>query len=566
MLNLSKLLIIAKKELHDILLEAMGKAVASGNLANEAIPSFDIEIPAEAKHGDFATNIAMVSAKIFRMPPIKIANYIAQHIDLDETSFEKYEVVSPGFINFFFKKSFFSDVILDVLDKKENYGKSDYGKHEKVNIEFVSANPTGPMHMGNARGGALGDCLASVMQTAGYEVSREFYINDAGNQIDKFALSLDIRYQQIFKGEESVPLPEECYQGEDIKELALQFAEIHSDKYVSESTQNRQKALVEFSLPKNIQRMKDNLDKYRIYYDVWFKESKLHNENKINEVVEEFTKRGLTYEKDGALFYKTSDEEEKDEVLIRANNTPTYFTADIAYHLNKFNDRKFDKCINIWGADHHGHVARLKGALADLGINPNKLDVILMQLVRLKRDGQVTKMSKRTGKALQLEDLLNEVNVDSARFLFNMREANSQMDFDLDLAVKQDSQNPVYYVQYAHARICSIIRNIEAQGNKIENCCTENLLLLETPEEQELMRHIATYSMEIISAAKQYEPAKITRYVITLANLFHKFYNSCRVNTENKKLMQARVSLCTATKIVIKNVLDMFKISTPESM
>ncbi len=563
---MSKLLLTAKEELRNILLEATGKAVACGNLANDAIPSFDIEIPSEAKHGDFATNIAMVSAKTFKMPPIKIANSIAQYIDLNETCFEKYEVVAPGFINFFLKKSFFSKIILDVLDKKENYGKSNYGKNEKVNIEFVSANPTGPMHMGNARGGALGDCLASVMQAAGYEITREFYINDAGNQIDKFALSLDIRYQQIFKGEENVPLPEECYQGEDIKELALLFAEIHSDKYMSESTQNRQKALVEFSLPKNIQRMKDNLDKYRIYYDVWFKESKLHNENKINEVVEEFTKRGLTYEKDGALFYKTSDEEEKDEVLIRANNTPTYFTADIAYHLNKFNDRKFDKCINIWGADHHGHVARLKGALADLGINPNMLDVILMQLVRLKRDGQVTKMSKRTGKALQLEDLLNEVNVDSARFLFNMREANTQMDFDLDLAVKQDAQNPVYYVQYAHARICSIIRNIESLGNKIEICSAEDLLLLKAPEEQELMRHIATYSMEIISAAKQYEPAKITRYVIDLANIFHKFYSNCRVNTENKQLMQARVALCKATKIVIKNILDMFKISTPESM
>ncbi len=563
---MSKILLKANNELRNILIEAMGKAVAQGNLPQAPIPDFIIEIPAERKHGDFATNLAMISAKVFRMAPMKIAEIISENIDLEESCFSKFEVVAPGFMNFYLNKEFFSDVVIEVIKQKENYGKSDYGKSEKVNIEFVSANPTGPMHMGNARGGALGDCLASVMETAGFDVSREFYINDAGNQIDKFALSLDLRYQQIFKGEENVEFPEECYQGEDIKDLALEFSQIHADKYMSLSTEERQRALVDFALPKNIDRMQRNLDKYRIHYDVWFKESVLHKENKVNDVVEAFKRRGLTYEKDGAIFYKTNSDDEKDEVLIRANKTPTYFTADIAYHMNKFLDRKFDRCINIWGADHHGHVARLKAALADVGVNSNKLDVILMQLVKLKRDGQVVKMSKRTGKALQLEDLLNEVNVDSARFIFNMREANSQMDFDLDLAVKQDSQNPVYYVQYAHARICSIIKNIESKGTKVRKCTQEELLKLSSEEELDLMRHISTYTMEIIASAKSYEPAKITRYVIDLANLFHRFYNACRVNVEDEVLMQARLNLCIATKTVIKNVLDMFKISTPESM
>ena len=562
---MSKLLLNAKKNLREILLSAIGQAIAKNQLPEATIEDFLIEIPAQKTHGDFATNIAMISAKSFKMSPIKIAKIISENIDLTESEFEKFEVVSPGFINFFLKREFLFDVVLNILNEKQNYGKSDFGKGQKVNIEFVSANPTGPMHMGNARGGALGDCLASVMQEAGFDVTREFYINDAGNQIDKFALSLDIRYQQIFKGEENIELPEECYQGDDIKELALKFAQIHNDSYLFKDQKERQKALVEFALPINIKKMHENLDKYRIYYDVWFKESKLHEENKVNEVIEKYKKLGLTYEKDGALFLKTKDEE-KDEVLVRANGTPTYFAADIAYHVNKFNDRHFDRCIDIWGADHHGHVARLKAALQALGVNSKKLDIILMQLVRLKRDGQITKMSKRTGKALQLEDLLNEVSTDSARFIFNLREANSQMDFDLSLAVKQDSQNPVYYVQYAHARICSIIKNIKNADEKIQNCSYEDLKLLTKEEEIDLIKHLSTFTDEIINSAKNYDPAKITRYVIELATLFHKFYNACKVNTNDETLTKARLALCLATKITIKNILDMFKISAPESM
>ena len=564
---MSKLVEQSTANLRTLIIEAIGKAITAGQLPSEPIPDFTIEVPADRSHGDWATNVAMVSAKAFKLAPRKIAEAVASHIVLDNSYFKSCEIAGPGFLNFFLNEQFYVDVVKEVIAEGDNYGHSDFGQNKKVMIEFVSANPTGPMHMGNARGGALGDCLASVMSTAGYDVWREFYVNDAGNQIEKFGNSLEARYLQMYLGEETVPFPEDGYQGEDIKDRAAEFAAINGDKFVHVDSHIRQQALIEYALPNNIEKMQKDLKKYGITYDQWFLESTIHKNGELQETIEELTKRGYTYEKDGALWYKATEfGSDKDDVLVRQNGNPTYFAADIAYHRNKFVKRGFDLCIDIWGADHHGHVARMKGAMEALGLDSSKLDVILMQLVRLTQNGEVVRMSKRTGKAIQLGDLLDEVPVDSARFLFNMREANSQMEFDLDLAVKQDSQNPVYYVQYARARICSILKALAADGITPYPCTDEELCLLTTPAELELIRHLSAYTSEIIEAAKDYDPARITRYVITLATLFHKFYDACRVKGDNPHLTNARLTLCIATSTVICNVLNMFKISTPESM
>lgn len=581
---MSKIVKETENSIKTAVVEAIKAAIEKGQLPEGEIPEVNVEVPADRANGDFSTNAAMISARAFRCAPKKIADAIKENISLDGTYLEKCETAGPGFINFYLKDSYYGAILRDVKQCGSDYGRSDYGKGEKVMLEFVSANPTGPMHMGNARGGALGDCLAAVMERAGYTVSREFYINDAGNQIEKFASSLDVRYRQLFVGEENAPLPEDCYQGLDIKELAEEFKEINGDKYMNTSEEERKKALVDFALPKNIAAMKATMAKYRIEYDKWFHESTLHESGEVMKTVELLKEKGLTYEKDGAVWYKNKEVSEKrllaegktqeeidrlelkDDVLIRANGNPTYFAADIAYHRNKLVTRGFDKAIDIWGADHHGHVARMKGALESIGIDPSRLDIILMQLVRLMKDGQVVRMSKRTGKSITLTDLLEEIPVDAVRFLFNMREAGSQMDFDLDLAVETSSQNPVYYCQYAHARICSILKKSAAQGTVLRDVTDEELLLLSAPEERELIRHLAALTDEIVLSAKNYDPARITRYVIELATLFHKFYNSCRVTCEDESLMQARLFLCVCVRDTIRNILEMFRITVPESM
>lgn len=573
-----------RDDLKKIIADAAAMAAEKGTIA--AVPSgaFNVEIPADRANGDFSTNAAMAWARELRNAPRRIADAIVAEANPDGTYFNRVEVAGPGFINFYLGDRYYADILKDIRAKGKNYGRSDYGKGKKINVEFVSANPTGPMHMGNARGGALGDCLAAVLDCAGYEVSREFYINDAGNQIDKFALSLDVRYQQIYKGEDAVELPEDSYHGEDIKVRAQEFADIYGDKYINADESERRKALVDFALPKNIQAMKDNLTKYRIEYDTWFHESVLHNDGELADTIELMKEKGLTYEKDGALWYKNievqterlkkqglSQEnidklELKDDVLIRANGNPTYFAADIAYHRNKLAVRNFDTAIDVWGADHHGHVARMQGALDAIGVGGDRLNVILMQLVRLTRDGEVVRMSKRTGKAITLVDLLEDIPIDAVRFLFNMREPGSQMEFDLDLAVEQSAQNPVYYCQYAHARICSIIKKLKAEGVEPRDCTEEELEALKTPEERELIRHLAGLTNEIINSAKLYDPAKITRYVVDLATLFHKFYNACRVQCDDEALMQARLYLCICVKDTIKNILEMLRITVPETM
>ena len=571
-------------ELRTAIMDAAGRAVADGEFPAVPLSDFNVEVPANRDFGDYSANAAMAWARDLHCAPRKIAQALIDRMELCDTFFERCEVAGAGFLNFYLRSSFNACIIQDILEKGDSYGRSDYGRGKKINVEFVSANPTGPMHMGNARGGALGDCLAAVLDFAGYDVSREFYVNDAGNQIAKFGLSLDIRYQQLFLGEDAVQLPEDSYHGEDIIERAKEFAAVNGDKYMSASEQERRQALIDFALPKNIAAMKENMAKYRINYDTWFLESTLHNDGELEETLNIMRDKGLTYEKDGALWYKNKEvlaaklreqgksEEEierlelKDEVLIRTNGNPTYFAADIAYHRNKLQIRGFDKAIDVWGADHHGHVARMKGALDAIGCNGDDLDIILMQLVRLTRDGEVVRMSKRSGKAITLVDLLEEIPIDAVRFLFNMREPGSQMDFDLDLAVEQSSQNPVYYCQYAHARICSILRKLASEGVEPRECTIPELALLTAPEEKELIKHLSGLTDEIIASAKNYDPAKITRYAVELATLFHKFYNACRVGVEDESLMQARLNLCLCVRTVLRNVLTMFSISVPESM
>lgn len=554
-------------QVRKLLTAAAEKAMADGALKQAPLPDFTVETPADTSHGDYAANLAMVGARVFGMAPRQIAQAICERLELEGSYFKRWEIAGPGFINFFVDKQWFCRIVQGILESGDQYGRSDFGKGQRIMVEFVSANPTGPMHIGNARGGAIGDCLAAALDWAGYEVSREFYVNDAGNQIERFALSLEARYLQIFKGEDAVEFPEDGYHGQDIRDHAEAFAKLEGDRFVEADPKARRDALVAFALPKNIAKMKADLEAYRITYDYWFLESGLHNDGCVADTIQKLTDRGMTYEKDGALWYKATEMGgEKDEVLVRANGFPTYFAADIAYHYNKLAVRGFDKAINVWGADHHGHVARLQGAMDAVGLSGKQLDIVLMQLVRLMRDGAPVKMSKRTGQAITLADLIEEVPVDAARFFFNMREPNSTLDFDLDLAAQQSSQNPVYYVQYAHARICSILKNMAAEGISPRACTAEELAQMAQPEETELIRRLGQLPNEIIDAAQNYDPARLTRYAIDIATLFHKFYNNCRVKCDDEALSQARLSLCMATRIVLRNTLGLLKITAPESM
>lgn len=549
----------AQDELYALLRSAVVRIAEENGI--EFTPVFNIEIPADKSHGDFASNIALSSAKALKMPPRKIAELITEKMEIDGTFIEKYEIAGPGFINFFLRPAWFGSVVSTVLSESGNYGKTDTGAGKRVLIEFVSANPTGPMHIGNARGGAIGDCLAAVMEHAGYYVEREFYVNDAGNQIEKFGVSLEMRYLQIF--DSGVEMPEDCYLGGDITEHARAYADIHGDKLLNVSPEERRAALTAFALPKNIQKLKNDLGKYRITYNTWFKESELHKNGKVSEIIEKLKAQNATYEQDGALWFKaTLYGEEKDRVIVRSNGLPTYVVPDIAYHYNKLVTRKFDIAIDVLGADHHGYVPRMRAALAALDIEPSRLEVVIMQMVRLVKNGETYKLSKRSGKAITLETLLDEVPIDAARFFFNLREPNSHFDFDLDLAIEQSSQNPVFYVQYAHARICSILRRL-GEGYSYENA---DFSLLLQPQEKELIRHLAALPGEVDEAARIFCPSVITRYTLELAALFHKFYDACRVITDDKALSAARLGLCLAVKTVLANTLGMMKITCPDQM
>lgn len=578
---------LAKQQVKETVMNALGRLVAEGKIEAVPLPAFNVERPADVSHGDFSCNAAMASAKALRNNPRVIGQMIADAAVLDGTVFEKIEVAGPGFLNFFISPLWFNETVGEVISNGSDYGKTELGKGKRVLVEFVSANPTGPMHIGNARGGALGDSLSSVLQFAGYEVEREFYVNDAGNQIEKFGKSLSIRYMQIadgnkadviasygdddvcrkiFEDEENFPMPEDVYKGVDIIEHAYNFYKINGDKFVNADEESRKSALVEYALPLNIDGLEKDLAKYRIVYDTWFRESSLHKSGAVKQIVDMLTDKGQTYEKDGAIWFKASDfGDDQDRVLVRANGIPTYFVPDIAYHYNKLVTRGFDKAIDILGADHHGYIARMKAALTALGVDASKLDIVIMQMVMLVRNGETVKLSKRSGKAITLSTLLDEVPIDAARFFFNLRDPNTHLEFDLELAIEESSNNPVFYVQYAHARICSILRRMEEEGTGYSNIPVSELNF-NHPAELALIRHIAALPNCINEAAKDYNPSKITKYLCDLAQLFHKFYDNCKIKGEEENILQSRLSLCVATKTVFKNLLDLLKVDAPEKM
>ena len=574
----------AKLSINSLLCAACEKAVKNGELPEGTVLRGTVEIPKDTANGDYAANHAMTGAKAMRMPPRKIAEALVRNLELDGTWFSSVEVAGPGFINFRLADSWYGDVLKAVVGEGENYGRIDEGKGQKVMVEFVSANPTGPMHMGNARGGVLGDALASVLDRAGYKVWREFYVNDAGNQIEKFATSIDARYRQLILGEDKVEFPEDGYHGEDIKELAKAFYDANGDSYLNRDVSERHEAMAKFGLERNIPKMQADLRRYGIEYDCWFFESELHSTGYVAESVDMLAQRGYTYEKDGALWLKTSQIlsenllragkkqtdidklELKDDVLRRANGFYTYFAADIAYHRNKFEKRGFDKVINVWGADHHGHVARLKGAMDALGLDgEHRLDIVLMQLVKLMQNGEVARMSKRSGKAITLTTLLDEIPVDAARYFFNSR-PESPVEFDLDLAVRQDSENPVYYVQYAHARICTMLAALAADGYQVPALEKVDAAVLSTDAERELIKQLAALPEEIRLAARDYDPSRINKYVTELASRFHRFYTACRIKDAEDDVRAARMLLAAAVKQVIAVSLAIVGVSAPEKM
>lgn len=562
---MSKMVKEVENKLYEAIENAVKSAIENGDLPQADIPKFIIEKPADKKNGDFSSNIAMAGARAFHGAPRMIAEAIVKNFSLDGGYIDRCEIAGPGFINFYLSDKYYSDVLKDIVASGDSYGRSDYGEGKRILVEFVSANPTGPMHIGNARGGAIGDCLASVLDAAGYDVQREFYVNDAGNQIEKFATSLEVRYLQ--ECGKDVELPEDAYHGEDITVHARNFFSEVGDKYAECESKERRDALVAYALPKNIAGLEADLGKYRIKYDKWFRESTLHKDGSVQKVIEALKEKGVTYEQDGALWFKASEfGNDKDIVLIRANGIPTYIVPDIAYHYNKLVTRGYDKAIDVLGADHHGYIPRMKAALTALGLDADRLDIVIMQMVRLVRNGETIKLSKRSGKAITLNTLLEEIPIDAARFFFNLREPNSHFDFDLELAAKQSSENPVYYVQYAHARICSIIKKAAEEGIEVVTPSAEALNRLNSDEERDLISHLAGLTDEIIGAAKNYDPAKITHYVIDLATLFHKFYNAHRVVSDDKELTEARLFLCTAVKNTIKNILVMLKVDVPEAM
>lgn len=547
------------------LTKAAETAQNAGDLTFESLPNFVLEEPREKQHGDLATNLAMVLTKQARKSPREIAGILMKHFETEGTWIQSHEIAGPGFINFKLDPTWLNGVIPQILGQGKDYGKVNLGQGQKVQVEFVSANPTGLLHMGNARGAALGDSLASLLTAAGYEVSREFYINDAGNQIHNFALSLEARYLQQLG--QDVPFPEGGYHGEDLIDTVKGLIAKVGDKYLNVETELRREFLVRYALEEKLTQIRQTLADMGVHYDVWFSEQSLHDSGAVKKAMEDMEKQGYIYEKEGALWLKsTLFGDEKDEVVVRSNGTPTYFAADIAYHRNKF-ERGFDRVINIWGADHHGHVARMKGAMSALGYNPDNLQIILMQLVRLIQDGEVVRMSKRSGQYITLRELMEEVGKDATRFFFIMRDPDSTVEFDLDLAKAESSDNPVYYVQYAHARLCSILRQAEEAGYTYSGIpAKEELALLNSTEEQELLKKMADLPGEIATAARLMEPHRLARYVLDLAALFHSFYNSQRVLVDEENLRKVRLALVRSTKQVLANVLGILGVTAPERM
>jgi len=560
---------LARADAARIVTEAYRKAVEVGQLPQAELPPVVVETPKDASHGDWASTFAMQCAKPLHMAPRKIAEALLSHLDFTDGCFASASIAGPGFLNFTLNQRWYEKAVRTVCAMGEKYGCSTVEQPEKIMIEFVSANPTGPMHMGNARGGVLGDCLAEALARAGHNVTREFYINDAGNQVDKFVHSVEGRYIQELKGENAIVFDSSWYQGDDIRELARELIQQYGDSLLQKTPEERFPIIERYGLSQNIARMKRDLERYKIHYDVWFRESELHQSNYVAETMDLLKAKGVTYEtEDGALWLRSTDFGcDKDDVLRRANGFYTYFAADIAYHRNKFEKRGFDRVINIWGADHHGHVKRLQCALDALGLDgSHRLEIVLMQLVRMMQNGEVVRMSKRTGKSLTLTDLLEEIPVDAARFFFNSRAAETQMEFDLDLAVRQDTENPLYYIQYAHARICSVLRNCTENGIALPDPAQTDLSPLSGDDEKTLIKWVALLPEEVAQAAALRDPSRLNKYAVTTAQHFHRFYTTCRIKNEPEELRAAHLVLCMAVRQTIENALRIIGVDAPDHM
>jgi len=544
--------------------ESVAGAVAAEQLPPVELPEFSVEVPRERDHGDFAVNLAMLLPKQARMAPKKIAELLVENLPHQIQWLERVEVAGPGFINFHLDPRWVLEAVPLAVKQQADYGRLTLGEGQKVQVEFVSANPTGLLHMGNARGAALGDSIAAILDFAGWQVAREYYINDAGNQIENFALSLEARFFQLLGREGEIP--EGGYHGQDITDTVRSFIDEHGDSLLQAPQRTRLDTLARYALAEKIGGIKEALAEFGVKYDVWFSEQSLHENGQVDEAINLLKERGHIYEHEGALWFKASAfGMEKDEVVVRKNGIPTYFAADIAYHMDKF-QRGFNWVINIWGADHHGHVPRMKGVMDALGYNPDALHVILMQLVRLFRGGEIVRMSKRTGQFVTLQELMEEVGLDAARYFFVMRSADSHLDFDLDLARTESNDNPVYYVQYAHARICSIYRQLAEQGRAMPAPAEVDLNLLKEETELVLARRLADFPEEVAMAARQLAPHRIARYVHEMAGLLHSFYYASRVITDDAGLSNARLLLVEATRVVLKNALDLLGVRAPEKM
>ena len=542
--------------------EVLRNAIISlGFVEDYKVEQIVIEIPKDKAHGDYSSNIAMQLTKVLRRNPREIASQIIEAIDKDAGNIDHVEIAGPGFINLFLKKDAMTSIIKEVLEEDTHYGESNFGKGVKYNVEFVSANPTGDLHLGHAKGAAVGDCICRIMKAAGYDVTREYYINDAGNQITNLALSLYARYMQALGYEKE--LPEDGYHGKDIIEIAKKIVEVEGDKYLQCDEKEAISYFRNLGTQHELEKIKDILNEYRVSFDVWFSETSLYEGNKVVPTIERLKEKGYTYEAEGALWFRSTDfGDDKDRVLIKSDGSYTYLTPDIAYHLNKLN-RGYEYLVDLLGADHHGYIARMKAAIQALGYNSDQLNIDIMQMVRMVENGEVVKMSKRTGNAVTIKDLIEDIGVDAARYFFVSKAASSPFDFDLGLAKSKSNENPVYYAQYAHARMCSIFA--QAKNANIEIASEYGLLTHE--KEIELVKHINEFRNEVAESAKARTPHKIANYIQRLAQLFHSFYNDCHViDANNVELSAQRLALVKASQITLRNALNLLGVSAPEKM
>lgn len=544
--------------------EEIKAAVLKAGLATEEqLPDVILELPKDKANGDYSTNMAMRLTKIAKKAPKQIAEALIENFDQTKASIEKIEIAGPGFINFYMNNSYLTELIPLIITASDTYGESDFGKGEKIQVEFVSANPTGDLHLGHARGAAVGDSLCNVLDKAGYDVTREYYINDAGNQIHNLAVSVEARYFQALGMDKEMPT--DGYHGEDIIGIGKKLAEEFGDKYVNVDPKERYEFFREYGLKFEMAKLKQDLENFRVPFDVWYSETSLYQDGKIDAALAVLKENGHIYEEDGATWFRSTElGDDKDRVLIKQDGSYTYLTPDIAYHRNKL-ERGFETLINIWGADHHGYIPRMKAAIEALGYNRDQLEVEIIQLVHLYKNGEKMKMSKRTGKAVTMRDLVDEVGLDATRYFFAMRSADTHMDFDLDLAVSQSNDNPVYYSQYAHARISSILRSGIEQGINFEGVTDFSALTSE--KEMDLLKKLGEFPQAIAEAAEKRMPHRITNYIFDLASTFHSFYNADKVlDLDHIDRSKARLALVKSVQITLKNALTLIGVSAPEKM